>query len=217
MTIQQIYDHYDIMPSLQLHMLRVTAVAAMIVESFNQPLDKNNIIKACLLHDMGNIVKFDFNYMKESMPQFLEPLGLKYWQKVKDQFVAQFGSDEYEVTNQILNDLDVNSRIKELINCNGFVNLPERKGDTEFGKKISVYSDCRVGPYGVLPLIDRLNEGRERFRANKKHHDDQVFEEGVVFLQEIELQIFAHTSIKPVDIVDVSIEKSVLNLRNYVV
>jgi len=83
MTIQQIYDHYDIMPSLQLHMLRVTAVAAMIVESFNQPLDKNNIIKACLLHDMGNIVKFDFNYMKESMPQFLEPPGTQVLAKGK--------------------------------------------------------------------------------------------------------------------------------------
>ncbi len=166
---------------------------------------------------MGNIVKFDFEYMKENMPQFFEPLGLEYWQKVKNQFVAQYGSDEYEVTNQILNDLGVNSRVRELINCNGFINLPEREADKEFGKKICVYADCRVGPYGVLTLIDRLNEGRERFKANKKHHDDRMFNEGVIILQEIEQQIFTHTSIKPKVIQDSLIEKSILNLRNYIV
>ena len=47
------------MPSLQLHMYRVTAVASRIVDNWKgQNLDKKEIIIACLLHDIGNIIKF---------------------------------------------------------------------------------------------------------------------------------------------------------------
>jgi len=62
------------MPSLQLHMFRVAGVASVICENFKQPelINQDDIVSACLLHDMGNIIKFNLSLF----PQFLEPEGL---------------------------------------------------------------------------------------------------------------------------------------------
>ncbi len=59
MTIQQLYEKYEIMPNLQLHMYRVAAVAKMICDHFQKPINKQEVIITCLLHDIGNIIKFD--------------------------------------------------------------------------------------------------------------------------------------------------------------
>src|SRR3989344_7719535 len=99
-----------IMPSLQLHMFRVTSVAQIICESLGENVilvseahpesgswtsqddAKNNILSACLLHDMGNILKFNLDLF----PEFLQPEGKEYWQKVKDSFEKKYGKDEHE-------------------------------------------------------------------------------------------------------------------------
>ena len=40
------------------HMLRVVACSYLIIDNWNGPeIDKEAIIRVCLLHDMGNIVK----------------------------------------------------------------------------------------------------------------------------------------------------------------
>ena len=82
-TIQQIYSDYKIMPNLQLHQLRVASVAKIIAENFKEKLDKESIVIACLFHDMGNIIKFNFSYFTE----FLKPEGLEYWQAVKNEYI----------------------------------------------------------------------------------------------------------------------------------
>lgn len=68
-TISQIYDRYQVLPALQLHMLRVAAVAQLICSSHHRALPTDHIISCCLLHDIGNILKFDLTYY----PEFLEP------------------------------------------------------------------------------------------------------------------------------------------------
>ena len=56
----QIYEKYKIIPFLVMHQLRVAAVAEMICDSLSMSIDKDNIVRACTLHDMFNIVKFKF-------------------------------------------------------------------------------------------------------------------------------------------------------------
>ncbi len=55
MSIGTIYKKYKIMPQLQEHMFRVAAVALLICENFEDSLPKEDIVTACLLHDMGKI------------------------------------------------------------------------------------------------------------------------------------------------------------------
>ena len=73
--ITDIYKEYKIMPSLQMHMLRVAAVTKMIVDNYNMDLDKESLVVAALVHDLGNIVKMD---NMATFPDFFEPEGVEY-------------------------------------------------------------------------------------------------------------------------------------------
>ena len=62
MNIINIYQKYHIPKNLQLHMLRVSACAKLITNNWkNKEINKESIIRVCLLHDMGNIVKIKDN------------------------------------------------------------------------------------------------------------------------------------------------------------
>ena len=78
-NISEIYEEYKIMPNLREHMLRVAGAASLICDNFTEPLNKEEIISACLLHDMGNIIKFKLDYF----PEFNKPEKAEYWQNVQ--------------------------------------------------------------------------------------------------------------------------------------
>jgi HD-GYP domain-containing protein (c-di-GMP phosphodiesterase class II) len=60
MIIQTIYDTYNIPAHLQLHMLRVAAIVQNICQEWKtQNMDVQQLITVALLHDLGNIVKFN--------------------------------------------------------------------------------------------------------------------------------------------------------------
>src|ERR1035437_2830314 len=114
--ILEIYSEYKIPPNLQRHMFWVAAVATMICDNFDEPLPKEDIITACLLHDMGNIVKYELGYF----PEFLKPEGLEYWQNVQNEFREKYGEDEHKVTFLITKEFGLSDRIVELASGNGF-------------------------------------------------------------------------------------------------
>lgn len=68
MNIMDIYNKYHLPENLQIHMLRVAACSNLIIDYWNGPyIDKQAIIRVCLLHDMGNMVKIpeDFSTDEE--------------------------------------------------------------------------------------------------------------------------------------------------------
>ena len=46
------------MPGLAKHQLRVAAIAKLITDSWDDRVLADQAIRACLLHDMGNLAKF---------------------------------------------------------------------------------------------------------------------------------------------------------------
>src|SRR3989344_2472976 len=102
MKITEIYEKYKIPPNLQLHQLRVAGVASIICDNFDKPLDKGSIITTCLLHDMGNILKFNFDIFPE---EFYGKQGRAYWEKVKQEFKEKYGEDEHKATHAIAEEL----------------------------------------------------------------------------------------------------------------
>ena len=55
MNIIDIYRKYHLPENLQMHMLRVASWSNLIIDNWKgQELDRNAIIRVCLLHDMGN-------------------------------------------------------------------------------------------------------------------------------------------------------------------
>ncbi|MEK7588450.1 MAG: HD domain-containing protein [Patescibacteria group bacterium] len=212
-NIREIYEEYKLMKTLQLHMLRVAAVASMICDSFDEPIDKEKIVKVCLLHDMGNIIKFQLDYF----PELNKPEGLEYWQNVQKEFIEKYGDNEHDATIQIIRELGVSEDIAELADQNHFHLLCEHAAGDNMFVKIMHYADMRVGPFGVLSYEERMEEAKKRY-AN---HKDRFKEEGRLELvacgKEIENQIFSHCSIKPADINDQTIASIIEELKNFVI
>ena len=211
MTITEIYKKHKIMPNLQLHMLRVAAVAKYIADNATEHLDTNSIIKATLLHDMGNIIKFKLGYL----PEALQPEGLGYWQGVKNEFVAKYGNDEHIATHKIAEELGLKSREMELLDAIGFAQSPQNSSHSDLEKKICAYSDYRVSPSGVTTLEVRLRDSQKRFLLNKNVTDQDRFEELSEGMRKIEKQIFTKSKIRHENITGNTVAPIVEELKNF--
>lgn len=91
MAIQDIYSKFAIAPNLQRHMLTVTKLALFLCDHWQgPPIGKELLTKACLLHDLGNIVKFDL----EKYPHFLEEEQgrVEYWKQKQKEIIAKYGT-----------------------------------------------------------------------------------------------------------------------------
>ncbi|MCR4281094.1 MAG: HD domain-containing protein [Candidatus Kaiserbacteria bacterium] len=158
-ALREIYSEYKIMPSLQLHQLRVASVGGLICESLSVPINKNDVILAGLFHDMGNIIKSDLAYF----PDFIEPEGTEYWQKVKDEYISEYGNDSHKAMEMIAREIGLSENVLEIIDNIGFSNAEEVRSYGSWELKVCIYSDWRVGPRGVLTMKERLDEARRRY------------------------------------------------------
>lgn len=201
-TPRELYKQFRIMPSLQLHQLRVAAVAKLICDNATAPVDTNDILLECLFHDMGNIVKSDLRYF----PDFVEPEGVEYWETVKQDFFKKYGTEQHEANAAIAREIGLSEHIIEMMDNTGFSKILDIVGSESRELKICQYADSRVGPRGILSLDGRLAEGRERYVAGRKgrqyYDTDEGFEKLSNAAHELEQQVFALTSIRPEEITD---------------
>ena len=214
-TAQELYRQYNIMPSLQLHQLRVAAVGKTICDNFKQPINTRDVILACLFHDMGNIIKSDLTYF----PQFVEPEGVEYWGKVKADFIAKYGAEHHRANVAIVKEISIPASAVALIDSIGFSKVGDVVADPSYERKVLQYADMRVGPHGVLPLVQRLREGRERYTktrtARTYHESDKEFEKLLQTAITLEKQISSRTVLAVQEITDATIGDTVEELRKY--
>lgn len=215
MLITEIYEYYKISRNLQEHQLRVAGVAAITADNFSGEIDKRSIITAGLLHDMGNVVKFNFD--SAIVPDsWYAPQGRAYWMKVKEEFIKKYGTDDHEATNKILRELNVSEKTYNLVNSVGFSNTESTRKSKDFELKIVVYSDQRVSPQSVVSMDERYEESRKRYANQIK---SKYTPERFLFLvnenKEIEKQIFKHSKIKPEDINPLTVEPYIEKLKNF--
>lgn len=215
-NILEIYEQYKIMPNLSLHQLRVASVIALIIKNLDIEVDRDVAIEAGLLHDMGNIIKFDLNYF----PEFSEPLGLEYWQKVQNEYFEKYGRDEHEATQKILKELNVNPRVIEIDSNMVFGNLCIDRDGNDIELKLLHYADMRVGPHGILSYEERMEDARKRYEnklddemTREKDRRDILLNCG----KDIEHQIFEHCKIRPEDVNDTTIAPILEELKGYMI
>lgn len=212
-NIIKIYNDFKIPPNLQLHQLRVAAVANLISDNMNIKVDTKEIISADLLHDMGNIIKFNF----ELFPEFLEPEGKDYWQSVKDEFIQKYGDDEHIATHIIAKELCISDRAFQILFAIGFSKSPQNASHSDFSIKIATYADNRVTPHGISSMEERIDDGRKRFKAqkNRKEEEKNNFEIYSEAMKDIENQIFKNCRIKKEGITNDAVLPYIENLKNF--
>ncbi len=176
-TIQDIYAQYQIMPQLQTHMLRVAGVGKLIAQNWKGSCDVKVVTKLCLLHDMGNIVKFDLrDGIDRSKFGVIE--NLKHWQEVQLGCWEKYGKDAHDATIGILHDAGL-PQFESYINEEEELYFAEAK-DSELDKAsvaaiILMYADCRVIPSGVVSYRERVNDLKVRYGARSKTWYDWTF------------------------------------------
>lgn len=157
MNIAEIYEKLGISPNLQEHMLRVTSVSLYILQHWNGPeIQSNTLQSILLLHDVGNIVKFDL----QKNPEFLgdEIKRIDYWTKRQAETVEKYGTDDHEATMAMLEELGIPDEIRQRIYGMSYWDVENVKNGSDWYLKIALYSDLRVGPFGILTLQERLDD-----------------------------------------------------------
>ena len=212
--ITSVYKEYKIPKNLQEHQLRVAAVASQICDGLTTPVHRTSVIKACLLHDMGNIIKFDMRVF----PEAWEPEGAAYWQAVKDEYIEKYGPDEHHASIVIARELGLNALELACIKSIDFGKTVETLGLDIIEPKICDNADLRVDPHGVVSLAQRLEEGHKRHKGRPdKWLADDVREKIVQACRDMEAQIFAKSKIKPEDITSETTAPIIEELRTYVI
>lgn len=213
-TPREIYAQYRIMPNLRLHQLRAAAVAKLLCEHVGEDVNADDVIVACLFHDMGNIIKADFSQFPSA---YYEPEGVHHWEKVKAEFIARYGTNHHAANEMIAREIGVSTGALSCIESGSFAALAEVAGAAApLEKKIFKYSDLRVGPFGVLSMKERLREAGERYKTQRVLLiKDSEFDALMDAADEIEAQIFARADIAPQDITDEAARPLVEALLDY--
>jgi hypothetical protein len=196
-TVREIYETYRIMPQLQLHQLRVASVGKLICDAFQGPIDSDDIIVTCLFHDMGNIIKSDFDDFPDS---FRGTQPRAYWEVVKEEYIGRYGTDEHSANLAIGRELGLSHEVIRYMDGISFRNFLHVAESDSFEEKIVLYCDGRVAPDGVVALLERQAEARERYRGKKHAETPENEAEYQILLEaskEVERQIFARVSIRP--------------------
>jgi len=163
MKISEIYKKFGVSPNLQEHMERAFGVVSLIEKHWKgqEKVDWDLTKKMALLHDLGNIVKFDF----EKHPEFLgsERANIEYWKKIQAEMVGKYGSDDNEATKIMLMEIGIDQNVVDMIFTKRFTHSVETEKSSSWLLKILYYADLRALPLGIGTLEERLDDIRERY------------------------------------------------------
>lgn len=210
MKIIDVYTKYNAPPVLRNHMINVAKVAMYILDHWKGPkIDRKMMILLCLVHDLGNIVRIDFN--KQFGPK-KEWLDIKFWNERKEDIINKYGNDDDSVTAKILNEIGVDDEISNIIFEKRFKNSIKIYTSKNWLLKLLLYSDLRVLPTGIGTLQERLDEVVSR-RSDLSNRPDIENLIEANFLIEKDLQKYVSVPLDTIN--DESIKNYGEELLNY--
>lgn len=146
-------------------MLRVAAVGNVIASNWKQRgiVNVNLITKTLLLHDMANIIVFDF----DKNPGLLgtEEKNVNYWKSVQKEYINKYGTDEHKAVAEIVHEISLDEKGTEILKKMPEIDSKHQIGKNDWGLAVCWYSDFRVAPYGVINVNDRLDDLIKRRKA----------------------------------------------------
>ncbi len=173
----------------------VAAVGAYIADHWDKPveIDRDRIVKGLLLHDTGNIIKFDF-----SRPDLLgeaERMDLEKWKRIQKEFTQKYGNEDIAI-QEIARQSGVDEIVLEIVDSVGSSKLQKALETTNWNKKIACYSDFRIGPFGVLTVNERFDDIVARYRGRGHAMSDiEETERKRQRCLELEKQLQQHVSV----------------------
>ncbi len=214
MKISEIYEKYTVQQNLQLHMLRVAAVGAFIADHFKDSaqINKHELVSALLLHDIGNVIKFNFDKPEYSR---IAAEDIAYWKKIQAEYIEKYG-DEDTATVEIAKEIGVDGQTLELLEKTSASKTVEAAASDDWNKKIACYADSRIGLHGILSVDERWDDINERYKG--RGHSLSDFDNNLLCRnagKEIEQQIQSKADVNIAGISDADIAPIIEVLRAY--
>lgn len=207
MNIIEIYKKYHLPENLQMHMLRVAACSNLIIDNWTgAEIDNKAIIRVCLLHDMGNIVKIPEDFSKDQ--EFL---------KIRKKYLDKYETNDHEINLEIGKQEGLTEQELTILDGKRSRKNEETLKSNSYERKICAYCDQRVAPDGVVSINERLEDAKVRYK--NKPLSVWSNEEKANHLIEcslgIEKQIMQYCKLKPENINDFSIKEYIEKLKTY--
>ena len=207
MNILEIYNKYHLPENLQMHMLRVASCSNLILDNWNGvEIDKKSIVRASLLHDMGNIAKISDNEIQD-----------EEFRKIRKEYIDKNGRDSHKINLIIATEEGLKDYEVDIIDRKSSKRSEETLNSERYDVKILLYADQRVAPYGVTSLMERLEEVKKRYKniVSSVWSNEEKANHLIDCSLGIEKQIMEHCKISPEDINDESIKKYIEELKKY--
>jgi len=204
MLLSEIYKKFAQPPMLQQHQLRVASVGFTILKELN--LVEDNVVRALLVHDLGNLIRIRFDLFGDD--EYGE-LGVEYFKYKQKEYLIKYGNVDHTVTVKMLEEINVDEDIIKMVELVNWENIEGAVKSNDMNLKILNYADMRVGPFGLLPAIVRIDEVNKRKSSWPEY---KLIREKII---ELEKQIFSGMKILPQDINDESIVDIIPQLRNW--
>ncbi len=163
MKASQVYSQYQIPKNLQRHMLRVASVGKYISKNWKGTVDEHAIVSTLLLHDLGNLLKFNLHRGLELFDE--DERNLDVWLKIQNSLKEEYSSDEHEATLLMAREIEVNDRVLDLLNNMGSSNLHTTVKKNDWELAIVSYSDFRVDPDGFATVQERFADILKRYNG----------------------------------------------------
>ena len=217
-TPPEIYETYRIPAIVQRHQLRVAAVGKILADR-TPAVDVHKVVLTGLFHDMGNILKMDLSSNASLLP-LLAPDTAEELIEIQDDFRKKYGADEHVAAVAICTEIGVPSEIITMIDNMRFSRTEWVLEEAPMEMKIIKYADLRAAPQAIVPMRERLDEARRRYRGKKFDTGDR--EGGAELLQKTEAQcltlerlVCEKAMIDPLTITEESTALVVERLRHY--
>jgi len=194
MTLSEIYKKFAQPPMLQKHQLRVASVGYTILKELN--LEEDDVIRALLVHDLGNVIRIRFDLFNNG--DYGE-LGVEYFKNKQKEYLLRYGNVDHVVTVKMLQEINAHENIIRMVELVNWENIEVAVDSDNIILKILNYSDMRVGPFGILPAVVRIDEVNKRKASWPEY---RIIREKIA---ELERQVFKNMNIVPEDINDTSV------------
>jgi hypothetical protein len=207
LSIHQIYSRFSVPQSLQMHMMRVASVGGIICDNWRGPkINRDLIVSTLLIHDLANIVKFDF---KASNKAALAPKdfdGTRQWKQVQAETIKRYGPDDHIATLRMAAEIGAPVEMINLLNEMGKSEdgIHNPAGSGNWALEICLVSDMRVALNGIVPMLIRLDELVKRYHGTPK---GLKFIELAKIAPPVEIEVMRNTSIDASDINDKSAKR----------
>lgn len=216
MKTLEVYNAYHIPDNLREHMLRVAAVGYQISKAWKTDgeIDTENIVRTLLVHDMANILKYDFNSSLHLMGS--QQSDVFYWRRIQSEFKSKYGANEHLATIAIARQIGLNALGIRILELMSEVNLQKPIEEGNWGLKICFYADMRVSPYGITETDKRMDDLIIREQAKKSPLEEIERLKGIkIYLHQLETQLQDEVSVPLSSIDEATYSRLKKTLENF--